>query len=1426
MPNIKIVIFLIVMIFIAVLVPVLILIFRPTDKTPPTIQILTPTNTKYMDHQIDINFTTSDSDVDTIWYRIYDDTAGTWYDLTNITWTSLTQRTLTFDKSYTLYVWANDTAGNIANAVTVSFTISAYGEVVTGISVAPGAPSDVDPDHILRVGILDPMTEIQGEGAWEGAFFACDEINKAGGVTVGGETYYFEIIAEDTFENELPYNDSKAQAAVIKLIDVDNAQYIIGGFRHEAVESYIENIMDEKMLFFSTGAANDTFARNLNGTGYERYKYWFRIMPLNSTSLATEILWYLAYLRAYLEAALGKPINRLGIIREDLNWTIAMTNALKIYAPLYGWTISAEIAYPLNATATNFSTYLTQINANDTQVLFPLISGEGGMLMMSQYAAIQPGFLIAGIDVHSQLDTYWDDTGGACQYEVIMQSLYRVNKSTKSIPFWDNFVSNFGHEPLYTAIGSYDAMYLLKDAITITQSLNSTELIPALESYTKTNTYEGVAGNIGFTAWHDLEAGYNVTSGKVYSTGLFCQWQAGGTKAVVSSGGTGYPEYLVTAPLALPPWTINTYGEVVTGVLETPGAPSDVDPDHILRVGILDPMKEIQGEGAWRGAFFACDEINKAGGVTVGGETYYFGIIAEDTFENELPFNESKAQAAVIKLLNVDKAQYIIGGFRKEAVESYIENIMDEKMLFFSTGAANDTFAKNLNGTGYERYKYWFRIMPLNSTSLAIEIIQYLAYLRAHLEAALGKPINRLGIIREDLNWTVEMTNALKIYAPLYGWTISAEIAYPLNATATNFSTYLTQINTNDTQVLFPLISGEGGMLMMSQYAAIQPGFLIAGIDVHSQLDTYWDDTGGACQYEVIMQSLYRVNKSTKSIPFWDNFVSNFGHEPLYTAIGSYDAMYLLKDAITITQSLNSTELIPALESYTKTNTYEGVAGNIGFTAWHDLEAGYNVTSGKVYSTGLFCQWQAGGTKAVVSSGGTGYPEYLVTAPLALPPWTINTYGEVVTGVLETPGAPSDVDPDHILRVGILDPMKEIQGEGAWRGAFFACDEINKAGGVTVGGETYYFGIIAEDTFENELPFNESKAQAAVIKLLNVDKAQYIIGGFRQEAVKSYMENIMNNKTLFLGTGVTSSEFCENLNTTGYEKYKYWFRVMPLNATSIAIEIIQYLAYLRGYMKLVLGKNVSNLGIIREDLNWTVGLANAIKTYAPLYGWNISAEIAFPLNTTAANFSTYLTQINANDTQVLFPIISGQGGKLIMSQYNVTQPGFLIAGIDVHSQFDTYWANTSGTCQYEVILQSVYRVNKTTKTIAFWDNFVGNFSHEPFYTAIGSYDAMYLLREAIDTAQSLNSTDLIPALETYTKANTYEGVAGNLGFTAWHDLEAGYNIISGKIYSVGLFCQWQASGTKAVVSSGGTGYPEYLVTATLAFPPWGINDES
>src|SRR3954465_9970547 len=100
------------------------------------------------------------------------------------------------------------------------------------------------------------------------------------------------------------------------------------------------------------------------------------------------------------------------------------------------------------------------------------------------------------------------------------------------------------------------------------------------------------------------------------------------------------------------------------------------------------------------------------------------------------------------------------------------------------------------------------------------------------------------------------------------------------------------------------------------------------------------------------------------------------------------------------------------------------------------------------------------------------------------------------------------------IKIAILGPMSFVQGENHWAGAELARDEINKAGGVNVGGRRMQIELIRADT--NEIQ-SVPDATNAVERVITRDKADYLIGGFRSEAVIAMQEVAMDYKKLFLG---------------------------------------------------------------------------------------------------------------------------------------------------------------------------------------------------------------------------------------------------------------------------------------------------------------------
>ena len=322
--------------------------------------------------------------------------------------------------------------------------------------------------------------------------------------------------------------------------------------------------MDENIPFLSSGAATDELCSENVRDHYSDYKYFFRTMPTNSTTLGTQILTFMAYTVGYLNATNTNDVTTVGLLYENLEWTTGTVGLCKGYLPTYigcdPITGDLDQGYDPGSDTleTDIATSMQDLEDAGAQIVIPVISAQGGQYMMNAYDLNEFEYSIIGIDVESQMSEFWDNTDGSAKYETILQSTSRTNKTVKTIPMWDNYTEMWNEDPIYTGIGSYDSVYMLNRAISRSQSFDPDTIVEALENQTIEDPYVGAGGHVAFTSDHDI---YAPSEGMPYPYGvtLFVQWvddpENGGTKNVVQCPYL-YPETLIgTQPIQVPSWS-------------------------------------------------------------------------------------------------------------------------------------------------------------------------------------------------------------------------------------------------------------------------------------------------------------------------------------------------------------------------------------------------------------------------------------------------------------------------------------------------------------------------------------------------------------------------------------------------------------------------------------------------------------------------------------------------------------------------------------------------------------------------------------------------------------------------------------------------------------------------------------------------------
>ncbi len=395
----------------------------------------------------------------------------------------------------------------------------------------------------IKVGVIGPVgLPHWSPGMKEAAEMARDEINAAGGIKIGGTSYQIQLILGNEYAIDPEtgtYNPTKARAELARLLD-EGAKFIAGGFRTEVTGPIIEEAMDAKVPFFINGASTDELIPNMtNPALYARYKYLFRVNPINSTMLVRNIFGYLVYyLIPYkLLPMYGHPV-KFAVLTEDLAWTAKMHYILTtptIYPTVLGPNVTLAYQARIPETATDLSTYLNGVKDSGARLMIIVFSGRAGLPLIVQWASMGVQALPVGINVLGQIQTHWSVTGGKCAYEVIMNTL---GTRTPIVPgvtdvFWDKFVTKTGGAwPMYTAIGAYDQLYALKETLEAAPSdvvkpyLDGTADADALIPYIAAHTRVGLTNRFKYTEWHDV---FSVSAGPVWPDGylraMMVQWR-------------------------------------------------------------------------------------------------------------------------------------------------------------------------------------------------------------------------------------------------------------------------------------------------------------------------------------------------------------------------------------------------------------------------------------------------------------------------------------------------------------------------------------------------------------------------------------------------------------------------------------------------------------------------------------------------------------------------------------------------------------------------------------------------------------------------------------------------------------------------------------------------------------------------------------
>jgi branched-chain amino acid transport system substrate-binding protein len=377
--------------------------------------------------------------------------------------------------------------------------------------------------NTIKIGVIGPMQFSHGQGHWNGAIMAAEEVNAAGGVQVGNRKMRIELVKADS--NEFISLEDAAKA-MGKLVREDRVHFVVGGFRTEAVLAMQDISMDAKTLFLGVGAAHPELTNRVV-RDYDRYKYFFRVSPFNSIYLIRTSFIQMRTVATVLRRQLGIERLKVAIVAEKAMWNEPMVSAAEAYIPRMGMEVVG--VWRPESRATDVSPELREIQRSGAHMMFTLFSAPVGTTFVRQAGELKIPAAMVGINVEGQKDGFWEATGGMAEYMMTSTTFARgVETNELTRPFVEAYVQRFGETPVMTAATHGAIKYMLMPAIEAAGSLEADKLIP----YFQNNVHMMPTGNSAFLRDEQGRHTHDLAWGPGYQTSIAIQWQKGKMVAV------------------------------------------------------------------------------------------------------------------------------------------------------------------------------------------------------------------------------------------------------------------------------------------------------------------------------------------------------------------------------------------------------------------------------------------------------------------------------------------------------------------------------------------------------------------------------------------------------------------------------------------------------------------------------------------------------------------------------------------------------------------------------------------------------------------------------------------------------------------------------------------------------------------------------
>jgi len=422
------------------------------------------------------------------------------------------------------------------------------GMVLLGVFLAGCTQGATQPAGTIKIGVVASLTgpvSNLGNGMWDSAVVAANEVNAAGGVYVkeyGGKVNITLVPGDDQS------TPAGGQTAVTKLITSDKVDALVGGYSSAVTYAHEQIVAQNKVPYVVTGASSPTITHR---TDIDT-SYIFHHCPTTDTygKLTTEFIDQVIRpaVNAKFTFDASRPL-RLGIIYQDSAFGQGVYKAVNTTINAENLNTQIVDAESFKMAESDFHTTLTAMKAAKPDAIY-VAAFTNEMVPMVTQARRDVGLNTIFLAVeNNDAPAYYKGLGGYGNYSIIESRFSPYTVPSGSIAdavaaFKTPYISQYGSPPDMMGASTYEGVRILAQAISDAGTVDKASVQQALVNLKMPQMIEAMQNGV-----ITFSPDYHESQFKLYMEQLIWDPVSGETRPQIV-----WPDNLKATNFVVPDW--------------------------------------------------------------------------------------------------------------------------------------------------------------------------------------------------------------------------------------------------------------------------------------------------------------------------------------------------------------------------------------------------------------------------------------------------------------------------------------------------------------------------------------------------------------------------------------------------------------------------------------------------------------------------------------------------------------------------------------------------------------------------------------------------------------------------------------------------------------------------------------------------------